>query len=77
MRINKQFFIKPAEQLEKDWGKCCWNQHMHRLEGFSSQCPVCMIWLAYEIMKDLYDIDYTVKKSRSKKKKGRTLIITK
>jgi len=68
MRINKQFFIKFAKQLEKDWGKCCWSVTNHKLKDFSIQCPVCEIWFAFNILKDLYDIDYKIKKVMKKKK---------
>jgi len=55
MKLDKKFFNKLKKQIERDWGKKCWGVHT---KGLSPLCGVCMIWLAYEMMRDLYQIDY-------------------
>lgn len=68
MKLNKQFFDKLEKQIEKDFGKCCWKHHNHKIKNYSPLCCVCQAWLAYQTLRDLYEIDYVVKKSIKLKK---------
>jgi len=64
MKLNKPFFKELKKQLKKDWGSCCWSATDHRQHNFSIQCPACEIWLAFNILEDLYDLDEKIKISK-------------
>ena len=65
MRLNKKFFDQLAKQIEKDFGKKCWkNIHSGEMKDYSPLCVVCQVWLAYASLRDLYGVDYKLKKKK-------------
>jgi len=67
MKIDKQFFEQLKKQIEKDFGKKCWHPNNHKIKDYCPLCEACQIWLAYETMRDLYEIDKFKEKDTIKK----------